>query len=91
MNVFISPVECVQSSAAFFAKRLNDAMAGMGTDDSTLIRIIVSRSEIDLGSIKDEYERIYNRTLLSAVKVNVIGGEEHCICVADCNVLFGQF
>ncbi len=65
-------VECVQSPPAFFAKRLNDAMSGAGTDDTTLIRIIVSRSEIDLGTIKAEYERIYNRTLLSAVKVNII-------------------
>lgn len=64
-------MECVQSAAAFFAKRLNDAMEGMGTDDTTLIRIIVSRSEIDLGTIKAEYERIYNRTLLSAVKVKI--------------------
>ncbi|XP_022225394.2 annexin B10 isoform X1 [Drosophila obscura] len=60
-------VECVQSPAAFFANRLYKAMNGAGTDDSTLIRIIVCRSEIDLETIKLEFERIYNRTLLSAV------------------------
>lgn len=64
-------VECVQSPPAFFANRLHKAMAGAGTDDVTLIRVIVSRAEIDLGTIKQEYERIYNKTLYSAVCVSI--------------------
>lgn len=63
-------MECVQSPADFFATCLYRAMKGMGTDDSTLIRIIVSRSEIDLNDIKKEFERLYDRTLVSAVKVS---------------------
>lgn len=63
-------VECVQSPPAFFAKRVYEAMDGAGTDDTTLIRIIVSRSEIDLGNIKQEFERIYDKTLQSFVAVS---------------------
>ncbi|KAJ6639203.1 Annexin B10 [Pseudolycoriella hygida] len=73
-------VECVQSPAAFFAKELHDAIDGLGTDDSTLIRIIVSRSEIDLGTIKAEYERIYDRTLLSAVRDETSGDYNRALC-----------
>lgn len=63
-------VECVQSPPAFFAKKLHQSMVGMGTRDNDLIRVIVSRSEIDLENIKQEFERIYDKTLLSAVKVS---------------------
>lgn len=63
-------VECVQSPSAFFAKCLYRAMEGAGTNDTALIRIVVSRSEIDLNDIKREFERIYDRTLLSAIRVS---------------------
>lgn len=80
LNAMLAIVECVQSPPGFFAKRLHKAMEGMGTNDTTLIRIIVSRCEIDLGSIKQEYERLYDKTLLSAVKSECSGDYKKALC-----------
>jgi len=43
----------------FWAKKLRDAMSGFTTDDSALIRIIVSRSEIDLANVVQVFGQHY--------------------------------
>ena len=47
-------------------------MKGAGTDDTALIRIIVSRCEIDLGTIKDKFEKLYEKTLEEALEVRAL-------------------
>lgn len=52
-------------------------MQGLGTRDRDLIRLIVSRSEIDLGDIKAAFERMYGKTLLSYVSGDTSGDYKH--------------
>ena len=59
--------------AGYFAKRIREAVKGLGTNDSKLVRVIVSRSEIDLGRIKQAYQTMYGRDLLHDVRDDTSG------------------
>lgn len=43
---------------------------GLGTDEDTLTRVIVMRSEIDLVQVMEKYREEYNETLGQAIKVH---------------------
>ncbi|KPP59416.1 annexin A13-like [Scleropages formosus] len=66
-DCYVTLVRCAKNPQLFFARRLNAAMKGAGTDEDTLIRIIVCRSEIDLETIKDMYLEKYDMSLKDAV------------------------
>ena len=52
----------------WFATRVRNALEGSGTKDKQLIRIIVSRAEIDLRAIKQSYFKLYHRDMIADIR-----------------------
>jgi len=50
-DAFKAVVMCVRARPSFFAERLYKSMKGAGTDDQTLVRIVVSRSEVGQNNV----------------------------------------
>ncbi|XP_069609198.1 annexin A11 isoform X2 [Ranitomeya imitator] len=69
----LAVVKCLKNTSAFFAERLYKAMKGAGTKDKTLIRIMVSRSEVDLLDIRQEYKRMYGKSLYTDITGDTSG------------------
>lgn len=62
-HCLIDIVKCSWNTPAFFAEKLHEAMDGHGTCEDTLMRVLVSRSEVDLKKILEEYSAMYDASL----------------------------
>ncbi|XP_063166435.1 annexin A3 [Candoia aspera] len=72
-ELLLAIVKCANNTPAFFAERLNTCIKGPGTDEFTLSRILVSRSEIDLLNIREEYKNLYGQSLYSDISSDTSG------------------
>ena len=61
------------SPSEYFATRVNYAVKGLGTKDKLLIRILVSRSEIDMPQIKQYYKQLYGKDMVADIKADISG------------------
>jgi len=78
-------VKSAKSRAAYFAERIHESVAGMGTKDDDLIFLIVSRADVDLESVKTEYLRMYGKSLVEHVKGDTSGDYQKML-LALCGV-----
>ncbi|KAJ8286922.1 hypothetical protein GJAV_G00044930 [Gymnothorax javanicus] len=72
-DLLVAIVKCVKSVPAYLAERLFKSMKGAGTDEATLIRIMVSRSEIDMLDIRAEYKKLFGYSLHSVIESETSG------------------
>ena len=61
------------SPSEYFATRVNDAIKGWGTQDHLLIRILITRDEIDMPRIKQYYKQLYGKDMVQAIKSDISG------------------
>ena len=57
----------------YFATRVNEAVKGIGTKDHLLMRVLISRDEIDMPKIKECYKKLYGKSMLEAIKDDISG------------------
>ncbi|XP_075572052.1 annexin A6 isoform X2 [Pelecanus crispus] len=72
-KLMLAVVKCIRSTSEYFAERLYKAMKGLGTRDNTLIRIMVSRSEIDMLDIREIFRTKYEKSLHNMIKEDTSG------------------
>uniref|UniRef100_A0A4W6FYN9 Annexin n=2 Tax=Lates calcarifer TaxID=8187 RepID=A0A4W6FYN9_LATCA len=68
-DLLLAVVKCARSVPEFFAERLYKSMRRAGTDDDTLMRIMVSRSEVDMLDIRASFKKKYGASLYTTIQV----------------------
>ncbi|XP_077999145.1 annexin A13-like [Glandiceps talaboti] len=66
-------VRCVQDKKKYYAERLHKSMKGLGTDDSTLVRIVIRTCEVDLEDVKQVFSKEYSGSLKDWVSGDTSG------------------
>jgi hypothetical protein len=69
----IAIIYAILSPSEYFAKCIYKAVKGLGTDNTTLIRVMVSRHEIDMPQIKQYYKQNYKKDMIEDIKDDTSG------------------
>uniref|UniRef100_A0A8C6KJJ4 Annexin n=1 Tax=Nothobranchius furzeri TaxID=105023 RepID=A0A8C6KJJ4_NOTFU len=67
-DLMLAIVKCVKSVPGYFAESLYKSMRRAGTDDKTLTRIMVSRSEVDMLDIRANFKKMYGQSLYTTIQ-----------------------
>lgn len=66
-------IYAILSPSEYYAKRINESIVGLGTDDTSLVRVLVTRFGIDLHEIKQYYRQNYKTEISTDIKGDTSG------------------
>ncbi|VDN14819.1 unnamed protein product, partial [Dibothriocephalus latus] len=72
-KTFVAIIQYAEDKNTLFAKWFYETMAGAGTRDNDLIRLVLVRSDLDLEDIKRTYLAKYKKTLAKAIEGDTSG------------------
>lgn len=56
-------LEVVRDPTEYYCDHIYRSMHGLGTHNDSLINLLIDRSEVDLGAIKELFQKKYNQSL----------------------------
>ncbi|XP_060935194.1 annexin A5a [Limanda limanda] len=78
-NLLLAVVKCVRSVPEYFAEVLYKSMRRAGTDDDALMRIMVSRSEVDMLDIRASFKKMHGASLYSTIQEDTTGDYQRAL------------
>ena len=72
-EALIGIIYAMLSPSEYFAKKVYKSVKGLGTDNTTLIRILITRDEEDMPKIKQFYKQLYKKDMIEAIKDDTSG------------------
>ena len=75
-TLFTSIIYATLNPSEFYARKVHKAIEGFGTDDNTLIRILVTRDEVDMPKIKQYYKKMFEKDMIEDIKSDCSGDYE---------------
>ncbi len=72
-EALIGIIYAMISPAEYFAKRVHKSVKGLGTDNTSLIRILITRDEIDMPQIKQFFKQLYKKDMIEAIRDDTSG------------------
>ena len=72
-TLFTSIIYATLNPSEFYARKVHKAIEGFGTDDNTLIRILVTRDEVDMPKIKQYYKKMFEKDMIEDIKSDCSG------------------